>query len=56
MKHQKTNKRIYHVPEEETKRKVEAKGCAEGQYHSTFNHELESSPHLLPSCAHGGAV
>ena len=31
---------------------MKAKGCAEGWYHQNFNHILESSSHLVSSCAH----
>ena len=34
--------------------KLKAKGCAEGCYHRIFNHEIESSSHLVQSCAHKG--
>ena len=27
------------------------KGCAEGPYHRIFNHKVEPSSHLLPSCS-----
>ena len=35
--------------------KVKAKWCDEGQYHRNFNHELRSSSHFVPSCAHKGS-
>ena len=35
--------------------KVKAKGCAEGQYHQNFNHELELSSDLVPSCTHANS-
>ena len=36
-------------------RNMKVKGCAEGRYHQNFNHKLESSSHLVPSCAHKGS-
>ena len=35
--------------------KVKAKGCAGGRYHQKFNHELESSSHIIPSCFQVGS-
>ena len=34
--------------------KLKAKGCAEGRYHRTFNHEIESSSILVQSNTHEG--
>ena len=33
---------------------MKAKRCAEGHYHQIFNHKIESSSHLVQSCAHKG--
>ena len=33
---------------------LKTKGCAEGRYHRMFNHRIESSSHLVQSCAHKG--
>ena len=35
--------------------KIKAKGCAEGNYHQKFNHEVESGSHLVTSCFYAGS-
>ena len=32
--------------------KVKAKECAKGRYCREYNHKMESSSHLVPSCTH----
>ena len=56
MEHQKKSDRIYHVPAEKMKSKVEGKrkGCTEGYYHRIFSQEMESSLDLVLSNTHKG--
>ena len=55
MDHQKTNSMIYHVPEEETKRKVKGQRMCRRPLSSKIQPQIGSSSHIVTSCFHVGS-
>ena len=54
MEYQKSSSRIYHVPGEKMKSKVEGKRICRGRYYQRFNHKMETSLNLVQSNTHKG--